>query len=337
MNEDRGRQGSNRDDGRHLPNTNGERKPIGIRRSTNKADRRITTVAARLYRNILVFCGVAAALSSAFAQTLTESEVRRQQEMLIWTTEYEGLIDGNVGPETIKAIKKFQARMGNPVTGQLTPAEVADLVRQGRAKKERAAFSQTTDNDAGVSVGIPLNWVSPSRRTKWGNHWYSKQAGLAIDTLRFSGDVTLQQLYDRLISINNRRVAYRRFVDDNWFVIAAFEGEAAVYVRANVVTLPNQQSEIRGFSIWMSKDRPRDYDALPPAMLSSFRSNTGAAGPQPAPPLRPSPGPEAGRPAPPPPAELPRNGPPIRADGPAASIGGCYRGLGECPPVLTFR
>ncbi len=287
---------------------------------------------------IMLVCGVIACLSAgpALSQTQPENNIRLQQEMLIWTTEYEGRIDGKVGPETIKAINKFQARMGNPVTGRLTPTEVAELTKQGSAKKDRAGFTQITDTDAGVSVGIPRRFVSNPRRTKWGNHWYSKEAGLAIDTLRFAGDVSLRQLYDRLVSINNRRVAYQRFVDNEWFVIAAFEREAAVYVQANVVTLPNQRSELRGFSIWMGKDRPRDYDAIPPAMLSSFRSNTGAT---------PAPSPDVPmvRPKllPPRPdlvsAELPRNAPPIRADGPAASIGGCYRGLGECPPVLTFR
>jgi hypothetical protein len=129
-------------------------------------------------------------------------------------------------------------------------------------------------------------------------------------------------------------------VDDQWFVVAAFEGEAAVYVRADVVPLPNQPSEIRGFSIWMSKHRPRDYDAIPPAMLSSFRSNTGTT-----PPRYPDStvgGPGVGPPVPHTvPAKLPRNAPPagqpIRTDGAAASIGECYRGLGQCPPVLTFR
>jgi peptidoglycan hydrolase-like protein with peptidoglycan-binding domain len=284
------------------------------------------------------FCGVAPCvlITPAFSQAVAKDQVRLQQEMLIWTTEYEGLIDGIAGPETTKAINKFQARIGNPVTGRLTQEEEDKLVKQGALKRDRTGFRQTIDFDAGVSVGIPLRLVSNPTTTKWGKHWYGKEAGIAIDTLRFDGDVSLDLLFERLRSINNRTVTYERKVGNDWFVIAAYEKDAAVYVRANVVALPKQQSEIRGFSIWMSKDRPTDYQAIPPAMLSTFKSDIGTAAsassnapktstspanPPSQPTLRPNP--------------LPTQ--PIPTIGPAGSIGECYRGLGDCPAMLTFR
>jgi hypothetical protein len=288
----------------------------------------------------LVAClfGLTASLSiaPALSQTLAESEIRRQQEMLIWTTEYEGLIDGVLGPETIKAINKFQARIGHTVTGRLTLEEMKELKKQGTTKREWAGFTEIIDHDAGVAVGVPKHLVSGPTRTKWGNQWYGKGAGLAIDTLRFGGDVSLDQLFNRLRSINNRVVAYERKIANEWFVIAAFEKDAAVYVRGNVITLPNGQSEIRGFSIWMSKDRPNDYQAIPPAMLSSFTSNTSGS------PSSSSPGPTALA-NPSNPASYPNLRPnppptqPIATARPAASIGECFRGLGDCPSVLTFR
>jgi peptidoglycan hydrolase-like protein with peptidoglycan-binding domain len=283
--------------------------------------------AAGIGRTVAWLCGVMLGCSTApvLGQAQTNDQIRLQQEMLIWTTEYEGLADGVVGPETIKAINKFQARIGNPVTGRLTQEESKELVKQGTSKRDRVGFRQETDNDAGVSVGIPLRLVPNRTKTKWGTQWYGREAGLAVDTLRFSGDVSLDQLFDRLRSINNRTVAYERKKANDWFVIAAFERDAAVYVRANGVVLPSEQREIRGFSIWMSKDRPTDYQAIPPAMLSSFRSDTGTptASVQPAnssvhPPLRPNP-------------------PPIPTARAAASIGECFRGLGDCPAMLTFR
>jgi peptidoglycan hydrolase-like protein with peptidoglycan-binding domain len=264
-------------------------------------------------------------VAPALGQTLSEAQIRQQQEMLVWTTDYEGLVDGKFGPETISGINKFQSRIGHAPTGRLTPEEMRELARQGTSKKQWAGFQEITDHDAGIAVGIPKHLVSGPTRTKWGNQWYGRGAGLAIDTLRFGGDVSLDQLFSRLRSINNRVVAYERKITNDWFVIAAFEKDAAVYVRANVVLLPNEQSEIRGFSIWMSKDRPKDYQAIPPAMLSSFTSNTSAP-PPPSPP-----GPMASYPS------LRPNPPPIATARPAASIGECFRGLGDCPSMLTFR
>jgi peptidoglycan hydrolase-like protein with peptidoglycan-binding domain len=271
----------------------------------------------------------------ALAQSPGSGEIRKQQEALIWTTEYEGLIDGVAGPETTRAINKYQDRMGHPMTGVLTPDESVALISEGTAIRARAKFRQVTDDGAGVSVGIPAALVSGPTPTKWGKHWDGKQ-GLAIDTLRFGADVSLKDLHDRLVSINNRKITYDRLVDDQWFVIAAFEGDAAVYVRANVVQPVNQQPEIRGFSVWMSKNRPSDYQAIPPAMLSSFRSNTdtskdvspnlliGGELVDVKPKLAPNPPPVIQ---------------PIAAAGAAPSLGACYHGLGPgCPGVLSsFR
>jgi hypothetical protein len=209
----------------------------------------------------------------AVPDALTEQGVRIQQEALIWTTDYEGLIDGKSGDATIGAIKKFQARLGHPQTGILSDDELVRLIKDGFAKRDAFEFRQLTDTKAGVSVGIPKKLLPNPVEKDWGKSWYSKQNGIAIDTLRLK-DVSLRDLYEKLLKINDRTVAYQRFVDDNWFVIAAFEKNAAIYVRANLVRTSGQPDEIRGFSVWMSEKRPPDYQSIAPAMLSSFRFNT---------------------------------------------------------------
>jgi peptidoglycan hydrolase-like protein with peptidoglycan-binding domain len=273
-------------------------------------------------------------VAHADAQSLTEDEIRIQQEALIWTTEYEGLIDGKLGPGTRTAINKFQARIRDAVTGVLTPGEVQQLVREGNANKNSFEFRQVIDSNVGVSVGIPHKLLTGPVSTKWGKHWDSSR--LSIDTLRFGADVTLKDLHDKLISINNRQISYDRLVDDDWFVISAFEGDAAVYVRANVVRPQNGHSEIRGFSVWMSKDRPSSYQSIPPAMLSSFRSNTDTktdvsqnmGGP-----IKPLPG------DPPIPAPTLRVNPapirPLETTGDPRQVGPCFNGLGDCPAILS--
>ena len=207
------------------------------------------------------------------ADVPTEQGVRIQQEALIWTTDYEGRIDGKSGDETIKAIKKFQARLGHAQTGALSDDELVSLIKDGFAKRDAVGFKQLTDTTAGVSLGIPQKLLPGPAEKKWGKSWYSRQNGIAIDTLRIK-DTSLRELYEKLLNINNRTVSYQRFVDDDWFVISAFEGAAAIYVRANLVHTSGQPDEIRGFSVWMSGARPAGYQSIAPAMLSSFRFNT---------------------------------------------------------------
>jgi peptidoglycan hydrolase-like protein with peptidoglycan-binding domain len=266
----------------------------------------------------------------------TEQGIRIQQEALIWTTDYEGVIDGKNGDETIKAIKKFQSRLGNPATGSLSDDELVKLIKIGFAKRDAIKFQQVTDKTAGVSVGIPKNLLPDSFQKDWGTSWSSKKNGIAIDTLRLR-DVSLRDLYDKLLHINNRTISYQRFVDDGWFVIAAFEKDAAIYVRANLVHVSNQPDEIRGFSIWMSGKRPADYQSIAPAMLSSFRFNTDSTRDVSALPIggitdatikeykkndygyrKPS--------EPPVPIVTPNTKP--------VTIGGCFNGLGDCPTSI---
>lgn len=263
--------------------------------------------------------------------------------MLIWTNHYEGLIDGRRGAGTISAIKRFQRKLSHDETGELTPEEEHILKNQGAAQKSRFDFREVVDRDAGVKLGIPHALISTTAKTKWGRQWYGKAAGLAIDTLRIQGDVSLRQLYDRLLTLNDRRVTYQRFVDDKWFVISAFENNSAVYVRAEIVRIPGQADEIRGFSIWMDKNRPKDYETLAPAMLSSFStteapqstaynkpertrvspSTTGAL-------REPSSAPADS-------IGLQENPPPIQIERSPASVPKvCINGLGyDCPRVLT--
>jgi peptidoglycan hydrolase-like protein with peptidoglycan-binding domain len=262
--------------------------------------------------------------AAASAQQLANT-VRNQQDMLVWTTDYEGLIDGNLGAGTVAAIKKFQTRLGQNADGVLTEAQWKELARQGSENKKQVGFTIRHDNKAGVRIGIPVNLVAGPTTTRWGENWYKQESDLSIDTLRFGPQISLKQLYDRLVSINNRDPFYTRLTDD-WFVIAAFEGVSAVYVAARTVKTVTGTNEIRGFSIWMGKGRPQGYEALPSAMLSSFS------------PFEPG-GPTGGtfsssnRPK----APVNPKATTIIAQGPVISLEECWRGLGNCPRVLNSR
>lgn len=226
---------------------------------------------------LLITTAIFFAPAPAYSQNPTAKAIRLQQEALIWTTDYEGRVDGKLGEGTIAAIKKFQRGLGHPETGTLTDSETETLITQGFGQRDAYKFKQVTDLKAGVSVGIPSGLLPEPKDVKWGKSWYSKEKELAIDTLRLREDVSLRALYDKLLTINNRTIAYQRFVEDSWFVIAAFEKGAAIYVRADLVRFVDRDPEIRGYSVWMGPNRPKSYQSIAPAMLSSFRSNTDAS------------------------------------------------------------
>ena len=115
-------------------------------------------------------------------------------------------------------------------------------------------------------------------------------------------------------------------------------GDAAVYVRANLVHIPGQPDEIRGFSIWMSNKRPDDFQSIAPAMLSSFRSDTDTSRDVFSSGNRPSRGGDLI--AVPPQGSSIKTGPvrealqvgPIKTlNNNPPSVGNCFQGLGDCP------
>jgi hypothetical protein len=261
------------------------------------------------------FAAAVLSFASSAAQSQTEEKTRQYQEMLIWLCDYDGIIDGRLGSGTRQAIRKFQSDLGHPATGTLSSQEAAVLIKQGTRKRDAVNFSTVTDLDAGVSVGIPRALVPIKTKTKWGTSWHAEDHRIVIDTLRFS-NITLQVLFDKLSHLKNRQVDYS-IIKDNWFVISGTDPDGAgVYARAETPS----GAEIRGFSLWVRKDKLTDFRALPPAMSSSFRTTSQTA--EDAPRAVPLPNVIAN----PPPSSTP-----------AISITPCINGLGDCPAAFVPR
>jgi peptidoglycan hydrolase-like protein with peptidoglycan-binding domain len=111
-----------------------------------------------------------------------EIRIREYQEMLIWTGDYDGMVDGQLGAGTTQAIRKFQVRIGHSPTGTLGPQELLRLRREGAAQKQKVGFSQVKDKNAGVSVGIPQTIVSRQMKKSWGSNWSAQDDRVNIDT-----------------------------------------------------------------------------------------------------------------------------------------------------------
>jgi peptidoglycan hydrolase-like protein with peptidoglycan-binding domain len=275
--------------------------------------RELGSMLSPLYWKVTVLLILAAVLCVASSASRSQTETKISQEMLIWLGYYDGVADGRLGAGTRKAIKKFQSDLGHTPTATLTAQEEAMLIKRGGQKRDALGFSNTTDLTAGVSVGIPHALVPIEKKTKWGTRWSSEDGQIVIDTLRVS-DTTLPKLFDKLAHHKNRRLDYSILKDD-WFVISGNDPDGAgVYVKAE----SQPDGEIRGFSLWVRRDKLADFRALPPAMLSSFKTTSQTVQ-------------EAHQI--PPPNVRPNLPPPLT---PAVSISDCINGLGNCPETPAF-
>jgi peptidoglycan hydrolase-like protein with peptidoglycan-binding domain len=259
-------------------------------------------------------------LSAAQALALSAGKVQTYQEMLIWTGDYDGMIDGNLGAGTLQAIRRFQERNHREPSGDLTDKEAALLLQQGRSRKQAVGFGPYRDIDAGVTIGIPSRLVASPTKSKWGTSWAASDDRINIDTLHVTGR-TLRELFDKLIGFKNRHVTYSVFRGD-WFVLIGVDVDGAlVYVRA---AADPTGDGVRGFSVRIAKKWRDEFGHIPIAMSSSFGTFSQPVAD------------DQAQQQPKLPPQMQPNRPPKEVAQPASIIP-CFNGLGDCPAGFSDR
>ncbi len=195
-----------------------------------------------------------------------ESCARAVQDALIWTGDYVGMVDGQAGPGTNRAIASYKQRAQLPDDEALTAADYKKLVRLANARKARIGFSVQRFAEPGVELGLPAKLVGQGQRADWGVLWASADKSLNIGLLVFDDGRALSEVMDAMKERPGRTVAYERLRED-WFVISGEDETGdAFYVRVQ-----DRNSRLRGFSVTYPADRRAAYEPMIVAMSSSFR------------------------------------------------------------------
>jgi Putative peptidoglycan binding domain len=237
------------------------------------------------------------------------ADITQVQEMLLWTGHYDGIVTGTANDYTLDAIKAFQRSLGHAPTGQLSAAELNQLGNKANQLKTRAGFQVIYDPSTGIRIGMPLGMVSGKNATKWGSNWASSDNGMDIDTLRFVGGPSLDELYRKLTTISGRKLRYSPLRSD-WFVLEGQDSDGRqMYVRAMA-----RGDEVRAFSA--TYERSYKDRAFPAIMAMSASFQPFAASPQ----------------AP----SAPDTGPPSRPPSPPDADGDCFNGLGKACPNIAL-
>jgi peptidoglycan hydrolase-like protein with peptidoglycan-binding domain len=205
------------------------------------------------------------------ANARSGDSISEYQQMLIWTGDYDGIVDGVLGAGTKRAIIGFQKRANHSASGTLTTAEATLLIQTGSANKKAVGFERVDDHITGISVGMPLKLVSGPTKKTWGQNWSASDDSINIDTFRYSG-VTIQQICNRLFNYRGRNVTYFKRTDDLCIVAGEDRDNSSIYIRA-VVQGTNEIGsvhDIRGISVRLVGEASERLHAIPIAMSSTF-------------------------------------------------------------------
>ncbi|MFD2236965.1 serine protease [Aureimonas populi] len=176
----------------------------------------------------------------------TDREFRQGLQMrLAWTGDYTGPFTGHVGPETLRAIRDFQARNAMAADGVMTEAFLQSLVAESDRRIAEFGFGWEDDERTGVRVGLPFALVAPVGRTEVGSMWRAPDGGIEIETVRFMEEgYGLRQVFDILREPTpTKSVRTADFIGDH-FILTGTEDGREFFIRFD-----GEGSDLRGFSV----------------------------------------------------------------------------------------
>ena len=127
------------------------------------------------------------------------ARARRIQFDLIWTGDYNGLVNGEFGDRAIAAVKAFQKRSKAKETGVLNPQERAALAAAAKPKQDAVGWRcrrRSGDRRAGRPAGQAR--AAAAARAVGGTRWASAQGEFQIETFRIAQPgTTLQAVFEQ--------------------------------------------------------------------------------------------------------------------------------------------
>ena len=186
------------------------------------------------------------------------------QAALLWAGDYTGEPTG--GDPMLAAIKNFQKRHKTKITGELTPAERAELVAAAKVHEDEFGWNVVVDPATGIRIGLPTKLVPFARDAARGTRWSSAHDEVQVETFRIKDPkLTLAALFEQQKKEPaTRRVETSVLHDDNFF-ISGMQGLKLFSVRAKI-----RDGDVRGFTMLFDQMMETIVAPVTVAMASSF-------------------------------------------------------------------
>ena len=152
------------------------------------------------------------------------------QHDLTWGGDFSGPIDGEFSERLVAAVKAYQTRHKNPVTGVMSPEERKALAAAVEPRKQEVGWRLAEDPVTGARVGLPGKFATKITALQNGTRWASEQGQLQVETFRIDTGATLEAVFEQQKKMPRRRVASSALQADS-FVITGMQGLKKMVVR----------------------------------------------------------------------------------------------------------
>lgn len=200
---------------------------------------------------------------------LTLGQKQDLQRALAWFGVYKGGIDGAFGAGTRAAMAAWQTSQQLDPTGILTTAQRTTLMKAYEADQAKAGLRAVKDDNAGISIDLPMGMVAFSRYTPPFAH-YDPANGSGVTVLLIStpGDqTTLSGLYSLLQTLSIVPTDGPRSLTGTGFDITGTSADRTTFAHAEITG-----RTVKGYLVSWGKGNEALMSHVLTAMKDSFRS-----------------------------------------------------------------
>jgi len=200
----------------------------------------------------------------------------RIQHLLVFTGDYDTIVDGAFGPNTYDALISFQKHRDYPQDGVLGDDQMQILLRDGLDLANRVGFEVRDDRAAGLSLGIPVKLFEPPAQTRRGNLWRAYDGSIELETLAIPRTETdYEELFERLSGPRSGRSLDRKELRNDFFVVSGEQDGRPFYVR-----IMKTAGDSRGFSLSWEPKHTVFMNRIAVAMSNSMKFHDRGKGPE---------------------------------------------------------
>ena len=197
-------------------------------------------------------------------EALPEAERKGLQDALVWTGDYNSVVNGAFGRRTFEALNAARARArGND---PLDPGSRAAILAAGEAARKAVRFTVQADPASGAVLGVPERMLPKRSAVPGGTRWQSADGRLTLESRSFpAGGPDLEALFARATApLADRKVTYKLKRPD--FIVVTGETAAG----RSYLRYAAGPAGIRGFAIGYEAAQEPEVDHLVIAIANSF-------------------------------------------------------------------
>lgn len=207
------------------------------------------------------------------AKALGQADRIALQTDLVWTGDYNGVVNGEINDRLIAAIKKFQKELGAKETGVLNPQERAKLAAASKKAQDNVGWKVVTDMVTGARVGLPGKLLPQQSSDANGTRWSAPQGTIQVNLARRKeAGATLAAVAEREKKEPAGRKILYSAVRPDFVVLSGLQGLKKFYLRGQI-----SGDEVRVLTVLYDQATEGTMEPVVIAMSNAFAAFPGAA------------------------------------------------------------